>query len=114
MVSRMRLVLAQILAHGRARLRLVRFQLFDCCRPLIRKADGTESSTASESRDRLVLSVNTPHSLILVAEVLGYAALQRDIHHALRAQHPEWIEADGNSPTCDSYESRLRSCSIFP
>src|SRR5438552_3232522 len=26
---------------------------------------------------------------------------------ALRAQHPEWIEADGNSPTCESYESRF-------
>ena len=24
---------------------------------------------------------------------------------ALRAQHPEWIEADGKSPTCDYYES---------
>ncbi len=26
---------------------------------------------------------------------------------ALRAQHPEWIEADGKSPTCDYYESLL-------
>ena len=22
-------------------------------------------------------------------------------------QHPEWVEPNGNSPTCDSYESRL-------
>ena len=26
---------------------------------------------------------------------------------ALRAQYPEWIEADGKSPTCDYYESRF-------
>jgi hypothetical protein len=26
---------------------------------------------------------------------------------ALRAQHPEWIEADGKSATCDYYESRF-------
>jgi hypothetical protein len=27
--------------------------------------------------------------------------------HALRALHPEWIEADGKSPTFDYYESRF-------
>jgi hypothetical protein len=51
--------------------------------------------------------MNTTRSSILVAEVPGYTELQREMHDALRAQHPEWIEADGNSPTCDSYESRL-------
>ncbi len=43
----------------------------------------------------------------LIAEVPGYAALQRHMHQALRAQHPEWIEPNGDSPTCDSYESRF-------
>jgi hypothetical protein len=47
------------------------------------------------------------HSSIFVAEVPGYGKLQREMHEALRTQHPEWIEADGNSPTCESYESRL-------
>jgi len=28
-------------------------------------------------------------------EVRTYAQLQRQIHHALRAQHPEWIQPDG-------------------
>jgi hypothetical protein len=51
--------------------------------------------------------MNTAHSSTLVAEVPGYAELQREVHDALRAQHPEWIEADGKSPTCDSYELRL-------
>jgi hypothetical protein len=33
--------------------------------------------------------------------------LQQEIHDALRVQHPEWVEPDGNCPTCESYESRL-------
>src|ERR1700736_2551584 len=49
--------------------------------------------------------MNTTRSSILVAEVPGYAELQREMHDALRAQHPEWIEMDGKSPTCDYYES---------
>jgi hypothetical protein len=40
-------------------------------------------------------------------EVPPYTQLQRQIHDALRAQHPEWIQTDGECPTCDSYESRL-------
>jgi len=44
---------------------------------------------------------------VLVTEVPGYAELQREMHDALRAQHPEWIDEDGNSPTCDSYEARF-------
>jgi hypothetical protein len=51
--------------------------------------------------------MNTTRSSILVPEVPGYAVLQREIHEALRAQHPEWIKADGESPTCDYYESRF-------
>ena len=49
--------------------------------------------------------MNTTRSLILIPEVPGYAELQREMHDALRAQHPEWIGADGKSPTCDYYES---------
>src|SRR6478672_10612727 len=49
--------------------------------------------------------MNTTRSSILVAELPGYAELQREMHDALRAQHPEWIEANGKSPTCDYYES---------
>jgi len=35
------------------------------------------------------------------------SALQLQIHHDLRAQHPEWIQPDGDCPTCDFYEARL-------
>jgi hypothetical protein len=40
-------------------------------------------------------------------EVRSYAELQRQIRDALRKQHPEWIEQDGDCPTCQSYESRF-------
>ena len=40
-------------------------------------------------------------------EIHSYTQLQQHIHHALRVQHPDWVEPNGNSPTCDSYESRL-------
>jgi hypothetical protein len=33
--------------------------------------------------------------------------LQREMHDALRAQHPEWVQPNGDSPICDAYESRF-------
>src|SRR5258708_8432114 len=36
-----------------------------------------------------------------------YAELQRQIHYALREQHPEWVDPGGDSPTCHSYEKRF-------
>jgi len=33
--------------------------------------------------------------------------LKQQIHDDLRVQHPEWVEPDGDCPTCESYESRL-------
>ena len=40
-------------------------------------------------------------------EMHSYIQLQQQIHHALRVQHPEWVEPNGACPTCASYESRL-------
>jgi hypothetical protein len=40
-------------------------------------------------------------------QVSTYTELQGKIHHALRLQHPEWIDANGDSPICDFYERRL-------
>ena len=40
-------------------------------------------------------------------EIRAYVQLQRQIHDALREQHPEWIEQNGDCPTCESYESRF-------
>jgi hypothetical protein len=40
-------------------------------------------------------------------EIHHVTELQQQIHDELRIQHPEWIEPNGNCPTCDVYESRL-------
>ena len=40
-------------------------------------------------------------------EIHTYAELRQKIHDDLRVQHPEWIQPDGQSPMCDSYEARL-------
>jgi hypothetical protein len=40
-------------------------------------------------------------------QIRSYAELQEQLHHDLRAQHPEWIDANGNSPMVDWYDQRL-------
>lgn len=40
-------------------------------------------------------------------ELHSYTKLQQQIHEDLRTQHPDWVEPNGDCPTCDSYESRL-------
>jgi hypothetical protein len=40
-------------------------------------------------------------------QIHTYAELQQQIHDDLRIQHPEWVEPNGESPKCDSYEARL-------
>ena len=46
-------------------------------------------------------------SASLSEEIRSYTQLQQQIHDALRVQHPEWVEPNGDCPTCESYESRL-------
>jgi len=43
----------------------------------------------------------------MAQEIHTYSALLRQIHNDLRLQHPEWVESNGESPMCDSYEARL-------
>jgi hypothetical protein len=40
-------------------------------------------------------------------EIRTYAELQQQMHYALREQHPEWVEPDGDSPICHFYERRF-------
>ena len=40
-------------------------------------------------------------------QIHSYSELRQQIHEDLRIQHPEWVEPNGDCPTCDSYESRL-------
>jgi hypothetical protein len=37
-------------------------------------------------------------------EIHSYSELQHQIREALRIQHPEWVEPNGDCPTSDSYE----------
>jgi hypothetical protein len=41
-------------------------------------------------------------------QIHTYAELQEQIHDDLRIQHPEWVEPNGESTMCDSYEARLK------
>jgi hypothetical protein len=40
-------------------------------------------------------------------QIHAYTELRKQIHDDLRMQHPEWVQPNGESPKCDSYESRL-------
>jgi hypothetical protein len=40
-------------------------------------------------------------------KIRSYAELQELIRVSLRIQHPEWIDPNGDSPVCDSYEARF-------
>jgi hypothetical protein len=43
----------------------------------------------------------------MTPQVHTYSELRQQIHDDLRTQHPEWVQPDGESPMCDSYEVRL-------
>ena len=55
----------------------------------------------------ILSAMKTNASPIVPNKVQAYVQLQQQMHEALRAQHPEWIEPTGDCPTCESYESRL-------
>jgi len=40
-------------------------------------------------------------------QIRAYTELRQQIHNDLRIQHPEWIEPNGESTMCDSYDARL-------
>jgi hypothetical protein len=54
-----------------------------------------------------VLNMNATFLPTLAVEAPTYAELQREMHNALLAQHPEWIGGDGNSPKCDDYDRQF-------
>ena len=37
----------------------------------------------------------------------AYLQLQQQIREALRRQHPEWVQPNGESPICEAYELRF-------
>jgi hypothetical protein len=55
----------------------------------------------------ILVAMKTNASPIVPNKVPAYVQLQHQMHEALRKQHPEWVEPNGDCPTCESYESRL-------
>ena len=52
--------------------------------------------------------MNIPDQLIAMSpQIHTYIEPRQQIHHDLRIQHPEWVEPNGESSMCDSYEARL-------
>src|SRR5215469_430659 len=45
--------------------------------------------------------------MAMAHQVHTYTELRQQIHNDLRVQHPEWVQPNGESPICDSYEVRL-------
>ena len=48
-----------------------------------------------------------PSLVPMSKKIRSYAELQKLIRVSLRAQHPEWVEPNGDSPICDCYEARF-------
>jgi hypothetical protein len=47
-------------------------------------------------------------------QIRSYAELQDQLHRDLLAQHPEWIDSEGNCPKCAEYDRRFAQLiSIF-
>ena len=40
-------------------------------------------------------------------QIHTYSELRQKIHDDLRLQHPDWVQPNGESPICDSYDARL-------
>jgi hypothetical protein len=51
--------------------------------------------------------VSRTKSMVVPHQTHNYTELRQQIHDDLRIQHPEWVEPNGESPMCDSYEARL-------
>jgi hypothetical protein len=55
----------------------------------------------------MVLAMKMNASPAVPDAVQAYVQLQHQIHDALRKEHPEWVEPNGDCPMCEAYESRL-------
>jgi hypothetical protein len=48
-----------------------------------------------------------PLPIAMSDKIRSFAELRELIRVSLRVQHPEWVEPNGDSPVCDSYEARF-------
>jgi hypothetical protein len=49
----------------------------------------------------------TPLPTATFDKIRSYTELRKLIRVSLRVQNPEWVEPNGDSPLCDSYEARF-------
>ena len=57
-----------------------------------------------------VIRISTPSLTDTIAmsdRIRNYTQLREFIRASLRNQNPEWVEPNGDSPLCDSYEARF-------
>ena len=64
-----------------------------------------EQSTQNERLFMKFVSLTKP--MAVPHQIHTYTELRQQIHDDLRIQHPEWVQPNGESPMCDSYEARL-------
>ena len=62
---------------------------------------GNQDKPSCATRESFAKPTAAPH------QIHTYTELRQKIHDDLRVQHPEWVQPDGTSPMCDSYEARL-------
>ncbi len=62
---------------------------------------GKLNKPSSVTLESLTKPTAVPH------QIHTYTELRQQIHDDLRIQHPEWVQPNGESPMCDSYEARL-------
>ena len=62
---------------------------------------GQLDKPSQATLERSIKPMAVPH------QIHTYAELRKQIHDDLRIQHPDWVGPNGESPMCDSYESRL-------
>ncbi len=48
-----------------------------------------------------------PRPIAMSPPIHTYTQLQQQIHDDLRIQHPDWVQGNGKSPICDSYDACL-------
>ena len=51
--------------------------------------------------------VSLTNPIAVPHQIDTYTELRQQIHDDLRIQHPEWVEPNGESSMCDSYDARL-------
>ena len=82
-------------------------------RPLFKAPREDDSSFRADleqstpNKKTFMKFVNLTKPMAVPHQIHTYTELRQQIHDDLRIQHPEWVQQNGESPTCDSYEARL-------